>query len=40
MAQNGVNGGSNLEGEAAKARKDAAEWESKFQVIKQEKEAL
>ena len=38
MAQNGVGGGE--EGEAAKARKEAAEWEKKFQVIKQEKEAM
>ena len=43
MAQNGVHGkGEGEEGgaAAAKARKEAAEWEKKFQVIKQEKEAM
>ena len=41
MAQNGVHGkGEGEEGLAAKARKEAAEWEKKFQVIRQEKEAM
>ena len=44
MAQNGVNGGSSVDGaegsETAKARKEAAEWEKKFQVVKQEKDKL
>ena len=43
VAQNGVNGGSSVdgaEGETAKARKEAAEWEKKFQVVKQEKDKL